>query len=291
MRFHSSRAQFVVGAVAILLAATSPAWAVQTVIDSFTNPTAPSVLPLSGTGSIFYDPVSEIVPDGVVFNSRQTFGYADSLGGVGTPANQGMIWTSATGSGGSLILNQSKDFVDTPLDQQIITSGLLYQFIPQTPFNGIGYDFTQAGLYDSLRISRSGVSVSGTLGAEGGLRISVTGTGLFPDQNTVVIPQATWFANGSLDIPLTLLSGTFSGLINNVAFLEIAQQYTTSSSAGDSLADRQAAYASSVTLTEIALVPEPTQMVFVAGVGAALGLWRMRKLRANGGAIDDATAC
>ena len=38
----------------------------------------------------------------------------------------------------------------------------------------------------------------------------------------------------------------------------------------------------------LAVVPEPTQMVFVAGVGAALGAWRMRKLRRNG---RDATAC
>jgi formylglycine-generating enzyme required for sulfatase activity len=32
----------------------------------------------------------------------------------------------------------------------------------------------------------------------------------------------------------------------------------------------------------IVVVPEPTQMVFVAGVGAALGAWRLRKLRRNG---------
>ena len=38
----------------------------------------------------------------------------------------------------------------------------------------------------------------------------------------------------------------------------------------------------------IYVVPEPTQMVFVAGVAAALGAWRMRKLRRNG---RDATAC
>jgi hypothetical protein len=40
----------------------------------------------------------------------------------------------------------------------------------------------------------------------------------------------------------------------------------------------------------IYVVPEPTQMVFVAGVGAALGAWRMRKLRRNGRG-SDATAC
>lgn len=40
----------------------------------------------------------------------------------------------------------------------------------------------------------------------------------------------------------------------------------------------------------IYVVPEPTQMVFVAGVAAALGAWRMRKLRRNARG-SDATAC
>ena len=40
----------------------------------------------------------------------------------------------------------------------------------------------------------------------------------------------------------------------------------------------------------IYVVPEPTQMVFVAGVGAALGAWRLRKLRRNGRG-SNATAC
>ncbi len=40
----------------------------------------------------------------------------------------------------------------------------------------------------------------------------------------------------------------------------------------------------------LVVVPEPTQMVFVAGVGAALGMWRLRKLRRNG-RDSDATAC
>jgi len=37
-------------------------------------------------------------------------------------------------------------------------------------------------------------------------------------------------------------------------------------------------------------VPEPTQMVFAAGVGAALGAWRLRKLRRNGRG-SNATEC
>jgi hypothetical protein len=40
----------------------------------------------------------------------------------------------------------------------------------------------------------------------------------------------------------------------------------------------------------VVTVPEPTHMVFVAGIGAALGAWRLRKLRRNGQGAD-ATAC
>jgi hypothetical protein len=41
---------------------------------------------------------------------------------------------------------------------------------------------------------------------------------------------------------------------------------------------------------DLVVVPEPTQMVFVAGVTAALGMWRMRKLRRNSRG-SNATAC
>jgi hypothetical protein len=50
------------------------------------------------------------------------------------------------------------------------------------------------------------------------------------------------------------------------------------------------AYSSSATFTEISLVPEPTHLVLVAGVGAALGMWRLRKLRRNVEAAGDAIA-
>jgi hypothetical protein len=41
---------------------------------------------------------------------------------------------------------------------------------------------------------------------------------------------------------------------------------------------------------QIRIVPEPTQMVAVAAIGAALGMWRMRKLRRNGSG-SSTTAC
>ena len=49
-------------------------------------------------------------------------------------------------------------------------------------------------------------------------------------------------------------------------------------------------FSSTATFTQISVVPEPTQIVLVAGVGAALGMWRLRKLRRNGEAAGDAIA-
>jgi predicted secreted protein len=49
------------------------------------------------------------------------------------------------------------------------------------------------------------------------------------------------------------------------------------------------AYSNAMQVRTIA-VPEPTQMVSVAAIGSALGMWRMRKLRRDG-CDSDATAC
>jgi hypothetical protein len=47
------------------------------------------------------------------------------------------------------------------------------------------------------------------------------------------------------------------------------------------------AYSATANFTAIT-VPEPTHMVFVAGVGAALGAWRLRKLRRSRGESEAA---
>jgi hypothetical protein len=51
----------------------------------------------------------------------------------------------------------------------------------------------------------------------------------------------------------------------------------------------QVAYANAMQVRTL-VVPEPTQMVSVAAIGSALGMWRMRKLRRNGRG-SNATAC
>lgn len=49
------------------------------------------------------------------------------------------------------------------------------------------------------------------------------------------------------------------------------------------------AYANAMQVRLLA-VPEPTQMVSLAAIGAALGAWRLRKLRRDG-RDSNATAC
>jgi hypothetical protein len=51
----------------------------------------------------------------------------------------------------------------------------------------------------------------------------------------------------------------------------------------------QVAYANAMQV-RLLVVPEPTQMVSVAAIGVALGMWRMRKLRRNGSG-SNTTAC
>jgi hypothetical protein len=90
------------------------------------------------------------------------------------------------------------------------------------------------------------------------------------------------------------LAGTFAGQSVSLSALAgsgffnafgITSGYVGSS---NSSLNTNGSYFDNVTYSVV--VPEPTQMVFAAGVGAALGAWRLRKLRRNGRG-SNATAC
>ena len=133
---------------------------------------------------------------------------------------------------------------------------------------------------DSIRIKKSAGSSPGTSAFTGSISIG-SGTGSAQYQLTA----AQWFSNTTLDIPFS----SFTGFLDLTSVNTIS---VTSSAILDSQTDvvKNQAYNASVTLTEIALVPEPTHMVFVAGIGAGLGAWRRRKLRRSREAAGDATA-
>ena len=80
--------------------------------------------------------------------------------------------------------------------------------------------------------------------------------------------------------PVTLIPNTTNaggGVGQYVLGQFVADAATQSFAAAPSV--QNFAYANAL---QIRIVPEPTQMVSVAAIGAALGMWRMRNLRRNG---------
>lgn len=93
----------------------------------------------------------------------------------------------------------------------------------------------------------------------------------------------------------TVLVGGNTLAVNTTQTLGGFGQYITGTFTADSTTQSfqsiggvgSVAYANAM---QVRLVPEPAQMVSVAAIGAALGMWRMRKLRRNGRG-SNATAC
>ena len=93
----------------------------------------------------------------------------------------------------------------------------------------------------------------------------------------------------------TVLVGGNTLAVNTTQTLGGVGQYITGTFTADSTTQSfqsiggvgSVAYANAM---QVRLVPEPAQMVSVAAIGAALGMWRMRKLRRNGRG-SNATAC
>ncbi len=95
----------------------------------------------------------------------------------------------------------------------------------------------------------------------------------------------------------TVLVGGNSLAVNTTGTAGGLGQYITGTFTADSTTQSfpsiggvgSVAYANAMQVRMLA-VPEPTQMVSVAAIGAALGMWRMRKLRRNGSG-SNTTAC
>ena len=87
----------------------------------------------------------------------------------------------------------------------------------------------------------------------------------------------------TLDINSTNATGGVGQWVRGTFTADATTQSFTVGSGGGS----SHAYSNAM---QVRIVPEPTQMVSVAAIGSALGMWRMRKLRRNG-CDSDATAC
>ena len=96
-----------------------------------------------------------------------------------------------------------------------------------------------------------------------------------------------WNSFTTYTIPFTDFPGVD---FTKVSVLGVGMSPQPDSTGSAVLVAGNVAFSSSVTFTEISIVPEPTHLVLVAGVGAALGAWRLRKLRRNVEAAGDAIA-
>lgn len=96
-----------------------------------------------------------------------------------------------------------------------------------------------------------------------------------------------WNSFTTYTIPFTDFPGVD---FTKVSYLGVGMSPQPDSTGSSESVAGNVAFSSSVTFTEISIVPEPTHLVLVGGVGAALGAWRLRKLRRNGEAAGDVIA-
>ena len=286
MRFKNSYAAAVAAAVSAVVfsAAFQPAAnAAPIVLDSFTNQSSPTTI-ASSTAALngvtyLQTPANGTAGNasGSLFPNRAFFGTAVQVFfGPPTSPLQTMSGTFNTTTGTSLTMVNAKSAGSvTPANVLQNYSGLIYS-------SGSPVDLTALGFVtgDSIRIKKSAGSSPGTSPFTGSVNIS-SGTG----QASYSVSAAQWYSNTTLDIPFSSFTG----------FLDLTQVnginlYSNAILDNETNSVKNTAFSTSVTFTEIALVPEPTHMVFVAGIGAALGAWRLRKLRRSREAAGDAIA-
>ena len=136
-----------------------------------------------------------------------------------------------------------------------------------------------AFVFNTNTTGTMGVSVGGlTNGAQYLIQYWVNDSRLAAATRTVVVGGNTLAVNttGSDGGSGQYITGTFTADSTTQSFQSIGGVGSV-------------AYANAMQVRLLA-VPEPTQMVAVAAIGAALGMWRMRKLRRNGSG-SNTTAC
>ena len=178
-------------------------------------------------------------------------------------SGSGTVLLSSDGAGSALITNFAAYFY--------------YYNDNSSPVN-----FTNpGGIYDGFQIKTGAVSTNNAFMSA---YVSVeTGTSFF----TYTLPStAMWSANTTYNIPFSAFPGVdFTQLTSfSVGIGRVDSSGNPISVAGN------VPFSSSAEFTEISVVPEPTHMVSVAGIGAAYGAWRLRKLRRSRTAAGDAIA-
>jgi hypothetical protein len=289
MRFKNSYAAAVAAAVSAVVfsAAFQPAANATTiVIDSFTNNITPNPSGTStnatGNNIVLAAPDSIGAPSGTVYDERAFSILAVQDGGSNrTAATFSGTFNTIAGGGGSLSYGYGKTALTsgTATTNIIITTGFQYNNVNFAPF-----DWTSSS-NTALRITKSSGTFSGA--ATKGNPVTLTVEDSIGNTSSVVLTRAEWFSSNTVLVDYTSFAVATG---DPVDFTDVTTFYIQDVYAPNSSADRAASVSAGVTLTEIALVPEPTHMVSVAGIGAAYGAWRLRKLRRSRTAAGDAIA-
>jgi len=307
MRFKNSYAAAVAAAVSAVVfsAAFQPASAgpVTIPIDTFANATSPN--PLSGANFTDNDSVpllnvygpnaglasgsfSALSPRQIAAYNAQNNYAGGSAGFTAALATQ-QFYTANGSLTSTATLGSIGD--GTPYPRCLLRQELAY-----------GYSYTSSAdfnipTYFGLRIS----SLPGSLRtAPANMSWYITLDTAYDPNDPAGDNQFTYFATaadieaffngGDLDIPFNSFFDANNGGVSNPSPVNLGEVYGLSLSWNDPTPPGNGASTEAFALTGIALVPEPTQMVSVAGIGAAYGAWRLRKLRRSRTAAGEAIA-
>jgi hypothetical protein len=271
MRIRSSFATAVAAAVSAVVfsAAFQPAEAAPIILDNFSAVTSGTTRTSSAT--------SALIINGTTAGSYN--GFDTRIGNVamfqlGSPKSSRTLSTGVFASGTGTLSVSSAGNGTAQIDSQ--SANFYYQNFNNTPVN-----FTNpGGIYDGFQIKTGSVSNS-----SGVMRATVYALDSASAEFTYFLPSDVfWASDTTYNIPFSAFAGVdFTKLTTlGVGFAAIDSNLDPVTVAGN------VAYSSTATFTQISVVPEPTQMVFVAGVAATLGAWRMRKLRRNRGESEAA---
>jgi hypothetical protein len=198
-----------------------------------------------------FGPGSNATVNGVVFDAFPVSGTSSTVGNITLTSSALSGFTYSPPS------TTTSPYVDLPLDYRNILTPFAYTDI------------------QSQQATVSGLTIGGTYAIQFWVQDPRAEFGA----RTVTVGSQT------LDVNTTDANG---GLGQWVLGQFIADATTQSFNVGPGPGGPSpATYANAM---QVRLVPEPTQMVSVAAIGSALGMWRMRNLRRKG-RNSDATAC
>jgi len=270
MRFKNSLAAAVAAAVSAVVfsAAFQPVQAAPILIDNFT--TAIGGTTATGNISSVQAQISSSGSFGA-FDDRTFFGRSIQSAPRGSRTTSGGVVNSGTGT--ALISNNGAGAGSLTGNEAEISYGT-------TGTSGV--NLTTGG-NDAFRIKTGAVSNNlSSMSAYVWVNDFVGNTYYY-----TLPSKPFWTSFTTYDIPFSAFPGID---FTQAGTLGVGMSQQPDSAGVQVPVAGNVAFSSSVAFTEISIVPEPTHLVLVAGVGAALGMWRLRKLRRNVEAAGDAIA-